>query len=330
RYFKDGHSEYSENFNADAMINKIMKKRVGCWNCPFTCGKYVEIEDGPYQCSLEGPEYETIASFGGICDVRDIKAIAKLNDLCDRAGIDTISAGNLVGLAIEAKKRNKISNFKINIDYNKPMEILKFLRKIIHREDLGEDFAKGTKYVAEKYNLQDIAMHVKGLEFAGYDPRAFRGFTLSYGVAPEGPTHLRSAFHSIEKDLPNYLSYEDKVEPMIEQEDRMAIIDSLIVCKFIRNILDWDTLIEIYNTIFDENKNIEYLRDFANRMITLSRKFNVREGFSRKDDYMPDRVFNESIINKYGKKLSLDRKKYDKMLDEYYKVRGWSKQGIPE
>jgi len=116
---------------------------------------------------------------------------------------------------------------------------------------------------------------------------------------------------------------------MMEEEDRMAIIDSLIVCKFIRNILDWNTLVEIYNFIFDTNIDIDELRNITNKIISLSRKFNIREGFSRKDDYLPERVYKEPIFNKYGRKLILDFKKYDKMLDEYYELRGWSKDGIP-
>ncbi len=330
RYFTRGYSEYSENFDAQALITKILKKRVGCWNCPFTCGKYVEVKEGAFQCALEGPEYETIAAFGGMCDVRDIKAIAKINDYCDRAGIDTISAGSLCGLAIETRRRNRVPTLeKSGIDYNKPLEILQFLGMIVNRDGIGADFAMGTKFVSEKYKLNDIAMHVKGLDFAGYDPRAFRGFTTSYGVSPEGPTHLRSTFHGVEKDLPDYLSYENKVAPMVKEEDRMAILDSLIVCKFIRAVLDWEMLAEIYNVIFETNITVADLRQIAGKCITLSRKFNVREDFSRKDDYMPERVFKEKITNKYGVVLGLDRDKYETLLDEYYELRGWSKEGIP-
>jgi len=331
RYFTAGYSEYSKNFDAYAIINQILKKRTGCWNCPFTCSKYVEVEEGPFKCNLEGPEYETIAVFGGICDIRDIKAIAKLNEYCDRMGIDTITAGNLCGLAIEAKHLGILpDNNKFKLDYNKPLELLKFLNDIVYRKGIGNDFAEGIKYISKKYHLEDIAMHVKGLEFPGYDPRAFRGFAISYGVSPEGATHLRSTFHNIERNLPDYLSYENKVAPMIEQEDKMALIDSLIVCKFIRDILDWDLFAEIYNVIFNAKINKDKIRNIASEIITLSRKFNIREGFSRKDDYMPSRVYKESITTKYGKKLNLDYDKYDKMLDEYYSLRGWTKEGIPK
>jgi aldehyde:ferredoxin oxidoreductase len=200
---------------------------------------------------------------------------------------------------------------------------------IIQQKGIAADFAQGTKFVESKYHLEDFAMHVKGQDFAGYDPRAFRGFALSYGVSPEGPSHLRSAYHGIEIKMPNRLEYENKVVPMIEQEDMMTIIDSLIVCKFIRGVLDHKIITEIYNSIYDTNITVEDLRKIARNIVTLSRKFNIREGFGRKDDYMPQRAYSEDIIAPNGTKTKIDIDKYGIMLDEYYENRGWSKEGVP-
>ncbi|MHA1730763.1 MAG: aldehyde ferredoxin oxidoreductase family protein [Promethearchaeota archaeon] len=330
RYFTKPYSEYHESFDAHALVDTILKKRTACWNCPFGCGKYVEVEDGPYKCALEGPEYETIYAFGGLCDVRDIRAIAMLNEYCDRAGIDTISAGSICGLVIEAKRRGRLPEAEeLDIDYNNPEGVLSFLKDIVDLRGLGADAAQGTRHLAEKYGLEDLAMHVKGLDFAGYDPRAFRGFTLSYGVSPEGPTHLRSVYHGIERNLPDRLSYEKKAERMIPEEDRMAAIDSLVVCKFIRGFLDWDLVAKAYNVAFDEDKTASDLREIAAEFVTLARRFNAREGFSRKDDYMPPRAYAEDLTAQDGSTFGLDREKYDKMLDEYYELRGWSRDGIP-
>ncbi|MFX0100999.1 MAG: aldehyde ferredoxin oxidoreductase family protein [Candidatus Hodarchaeota archaeon] len=329
RYYSQGFLEESEKISAHALIDEILVRRVGCWNCPFTCGKHSEIKEGSFKgIALEGPEYETIANFGGLCDIRDIKAIAGINEYCDRVGIDTISAGALCALAIESKLRKRIPGIDtLNINYKDPESVLAFVKAMVNKEGFGAEFGNGTRFVEEKYGLQDYAMQVKGLEFAGYDPRAFRGFAISYGVAPEGPTHLRSTYHGIEHTLP--LSYEDRVLPMIEQEDRMAIIDSLIVCKFIRGALDWDFKVDLYNAIYDEEIDVDGLRKISTNMITLSRKFNVREGFTRKDDYLPERVYKEPLIRKDGEPFTLDREKYGKMLDEYYTARGWSEDGIP-
>jgi aldehyde:ferredoxin oxidoreductase len=331
KYFSEGYSDYSENINAHALNDQILKKRVGCWNCFFTCGKYVEVEEGPYKCSVEGPEYETIAVFGGICDIRDIGAIAMLNEYCDSVGVDTITAGNICGLAIESKLRKRIPGIEnVEISYNNPLQVLAFLKELVAKKGIASEFAEGTRFISEKYKLDDFAMHVKGLDFAGYDPRAFRGFAISYGVAPEGPTHLRSVYHGIERKLPDRLSYDNKIEPMINEENRMAIIDSLIVCKFIRGVLDWETMVEIYNTIFESDISIADLQQIANNMVDMSRRFNVQEGFGRNDDFMPDRVYKEKIHGKNGNINELDRDQYSKMLDEYYKLRGWSLDGVPE
>ncbi|MHA1892536.1 MAG: aldehyde ferredoxin oxidoreductase family protein [Promethearchaeota archaeon] len=332
KYYTQGYAEHAEDISAHALIEKILVKRTGCWNCPFTCGKHVKVETGEFKCELEGPEYETIANFGGLCDIHDIEAIAMLNEFCDRMGIDTISAGALCALAIEGKKRNLIPELENSrIDYNKPMEILEFLKDMVAGKKVAVDFGMGIKHVLKIWDLDSIAVHVKGLDFAGYDPRAFRGFALSYGVSPEGPTHLRSVFHGIEKSLPNREEYEGKAEMMIEQEDKMVYIDSLIVCKFIRDVLDWPLMVKIYNIIYDENIDVSHLREILGDIVTNSRRFNTREGFSRKDDYLPERFFKEKLPRKpgTGPPHEINKEKYDIMLNEYYAARKWDENGIP-
>ncbi len=328
RYFTACYSEHKDTFDPPALL-AVVKNRRGCRHCPFPCGKHVVISEGPYQCDIEGPEYETVAIFGGVCDIQDIKAIAKINDFCDRVGIDTISAGNLVGLGIEAQRRGRLS-VKFPVAYNDPASTLEFLADIAYKRGMGKIFAEGTKAAAQHFHLEDLAMHVKGLEFAGYDPRAFRGFALSYGVSPEGPTHLRSVYHTTEIRLPNRFSYENKVDPLIDWEDRMVFLDSLIVCKFLRAVLEWDTLCEVYNTIFGTHATIADLRALANHVVTLSRVFNVKAGFTRADDYMPDRAYTEVLVHRNGQQMILDRTKYGRMLDEYYNKRGWSSEGVPK
>ncbi|MBN2153379.1 MAG: aldehyde ferredoxin oxidoreductase C-terminal domain-containing protein, partial [Candidatus Lokiarchaeota archaeon] len=328
RYYARGYSDAADRIGAHAINSTILKRRVGCWGCPFTCGKHVKVDEGPFACELDGPEYETIANFGGLCDIRDIAAIAKINEYCDRVGVDTISAGSLCGLAIEARRRGLIPGLKDEpIDYEDPSSVLRFLEAMVNLRGVAADFALGTRHVEQKHGLQGLAMHVKGLEFAGYDPRAFRGFALSYGVAPEGPTHLRSTYHNTERELAP--SYEGRVLPMIEHEDKMAIIDSLIVCKFIRGILEWDIIERLYEVTFGVEIDVAGLRAIAARMVTMSRSFNMVAGFSRKDDYLPDRVFKEPLPRKGGPPHELEREGYDRMLDEYYAARGWGSDGSP-
>ena len=327
RYFTACYSDYKATFDPQALL-KVVKARKGCRHCPFPCGKHVVVPEGPFQCDVEGPEYETVAIFGGVCDIRDIKAIAKINEFCDRVGIDTISAGNLVGLGIEAKQRGRLSG-EFSVTYNDPAGTLQFLADIAYKRGMGKIFADGTKAAAQYFHLEDLAMHVKGLEFAGYDPRAFRGFALSYGVAPEGPTHLRSVYQTTEIRQPDRFSYENKVDPLIDWEDRMVFLDSLVACKFARAVLEWKDLCEIYNIAFGTHATIADLHVLANNIVTLSRVFNVKAGFTRADDYLPNRVYTEVLVHRNGQQMILDRAKYGSMLDEYYDKRGWTREGVP-
>jgi len=327
RYWSQGKYEFKDEIGPDKMIETILVKRRACWNCPFGCGKVCEVKDGPYKCKVEGPEYETIYAFGGLCDIRDIKAIAKINDYCDQMGLDTISAGNLAGFAIEAKKAGKI-DVDFDLDYNNPDSILKLLELITFRKGIGNIFADGTRSAAEKLGLENIAVHVKGLDFGGYDPRAFRGMALSFAVSPIGPTHLRSTFYAAEGTMPDRLSYENKVERLIDWEDRMTLLDSLILCKFLRGVMDWERITKIFSAIFGVDATIDELKEISARINTLSKMYNVREGLSRKDDNLPDRFFEEALPE--NPEHILDRDKFKKMLDEYYELRGWDNEGKPK
>lgn len=326
KYWSQGTYEFKDEISAEKMIDTILIQRKACWNCPFGCGKLCEVKEGPYQCKVEGPEYETIFSFGGICDIRNIDAIAKINDYCDQMGLDTITAGNTVGFAIEAKKAGKIDE-NFDIDYNNPDSVLKLLELIVFRKDIGNIFAEGTRLAAKKLGLEKIAVHVKGLEFGGYDPRAFRGMALSFAVSPIGATHLRSTFYAFESTMPDRLSYENKAELLIDWEDRMTIFDSLIICKFLRSVMSWERLAKIYSAIFGIEANEEDIKQIAARTNTLCRLYNVREGLTRKDDMLPARFFEQPLPE--NPEHVLDKNKFKKMLDDYYKLRGWDSDGKP-
>ena len=329
RYWSQGKSEFKDEIGPEKMIETILVKRTACWNCPFGCSKLCEVKEGPYECKVEGPEYETIYAFGGLCDIRDLDAIAKINDYCDQMGLDTISAGNVAAFAIEAKRSGKI-NVDFNLDYNNPDSVLKILELITFRKGIGDILAVGTREAAKKLGLEKIAVHSKGLEFGGYAPRAFRGMALSFAVSPIGPTHLRSTVFAAEGTMPTEirLSYENKTELVKDWEDRMTIIDSLIVCKFTRAVMRWELLSKIYSAIFGVETTVEELKEIGSRINTLSRMYNIREGLSRKDDTLPDRFFEEALPE--DPEHILDRTKFNAMLDEYYELRGWDNNGNPK
>ena len=195
-YWHRGKADHREKINADALHDRLHVTPNACLKCFIACGRLSVVKEGRHKgLKIEGPEYETIYAFGGLCEVDSIEEIAYLNDICDRLGVDTISAGNLAAFAIEAARQGKIDR---DIDYNESDKIAGLLKDIAYRRRIGEVLARGIKAAAEEWHMEDQAIHVKGLEPAGYDPRVLKGMGLAYGSSPRGACHLRATFYKPE------------------------------------------------------------------------------------------------------------------------------------
>jgi aldehyde:ferredoxin oxidoreductase len=272
---------------------------------------------------LEGPEYETIFAFGGLCLIESIEEIAYLNDLCDRLGMDTISAGNLSAFTIEARRRGKID---YEIDYGDVDGIAKLLRLISAREGIGDILARGIRYAAREWGLEDIAVHVKGMEPAGYDPRVLKGMGLAFATSDRGACHLRATFYKPELSgmiAPDQI--EGKAELFVDFEDRLTIFDALILCRFYRDLYQWDELGEMVHAVTGLSADKEALRSIAASISNIVRRFNVREGLKPEDDWLPKKLFEK--LDKTGQELKPEELAY--MRKEYYQLRGWSAEGVP-
>jgi aldehyde:ferredoxin oxidoreductase len=290
----------------------------------MACGRLSTVKSGRHAgLQVEGPEYETIYTFGGLCMVDNIEDIAYLNDLCDRLGIDTISAGNLVALTIEAALQGKID---IDIDYGQTEKIADLLRDIAARKGIGKLLSKGIKTVSQSLEMADQAIHVKGLEPAGYDPRVLKGMGLTYGTSPRGACHLRTTFYKpelakmIEPD-----QIEGKAEMLVNWEDRLIIFDCLILCRFYRDFYLWESLVEMLSAVTGVAWDIASLRKVAGQVSDNTRRFNLREGFVQKDDELPRRFYEEPLPET-GKTIS--RGDMRQMLNEYYTERRWREKNL--
>jgi hypothetical protein len=189
---------------------------------------------------IEGPEFETIYALGGLNEVDSLEEIAYLNYLCDLWGLDTMSAGNISAFAIEASRRGKLD---FRIDYNQPDRIADLFRLIAQNEGPGSLLGKGIKAAAAELDLEELAIHVKGLEPGGFDPRVLKGMGLAYATAARGACHLRGTFYKAE--LSGQIDKDQiagKAELMIDYEDRAALFDSLILCRFFRDFISWQEL----------------------------------------------------------------------------------------
>lgn len=324
KYWSKGQYEQWEKINAQSMKEKLNAKPRSCKTCFMGCGKYVNIQEGRHKgLKIEGPEYETIYSFGGLCMIDSIEDIAWLNDICDRMGMDTISAGNLAALVIEASRQGKINK---SYEYGDAEGVAKILAQTARREGLGGLIAEGIKSAGEELDMADQTVHVKGLEPAGYDPRVLKGMGLAYAVSPRGACHLRSTFYKPElAGMIDPDQIENKAEMFLDFEDRCTLFDTMIICRFYRDFYLWEALSELFYMATGTRFSKQDLQALASRITDNTRRFNIREGLTMADDSLPKRLLKEKLEN--GKGITEDE--LNILVQDYYRLRGWSKKGIP-
>jgi aldehyde:ferredoxin oxidoreductase len=285
----------------------------------MACGKTSEVKHGPHRgLRIMGPEYETIYAFGGLCMVNSIEEIIYLNDLCDRLGMDTITAGNLVAFAIEASRRGKIRD---KLDYGEIDRIAEMLTKIAYRKGVGRILSEGVRHAASVWGMEEEAIHVKGLEPAGFDPRVLKGMGLAYATSDRGACHLRATFYKSE--LSGQIDpdrVKGKAKLFVDYEDKMTLFDALILCRFYRDLITWEDLQEIIRSTCNLVLKKKELKMMASEITNLARSFNQREGVTKKEDRLPRRFFRE-VLQETGKAIRPEDMKI--MLKEYYQLRGW-------
>lgn len=324
KYWTEGSYDRWEQISADAMNERFEVKPHACLKCFMACGRMSKVLHGRHAgLKIEGPEYETIYAFGGLCLIDSIEEIAHLNDICDRLGMDTITAGNLCAFTIEAYKRGKISH---RIDYGEVDAIADLLHMIAQREGIGDTLARGIKFAAKEWGLEDIAVHVKGLEPAGYDPRVLKGMGLGYATSDRGACHLRTTFYKPELSgmIPKD-TVENKAELLVDFEDRLAVFDTMILCRFYRDLYTWEELEKVLFMATGVDSSKEVLRAKAADLATLIRDFNLREGLQPEDDRLPR--YLHKALEKTGHTITVDDMEF--MLKDYYRLRGWDETGKP-
>ncbi len=310
KYWQFGSFSGFEKINAEA-LQKYVKRKTACYACAVACGKIVEI-DG---IKVEGPEYETLFSFGALCDNDDLKIIAKANDLCDKYGMDTISAGNVVAFYMA-----HIANFD-------PELIPELVEKIAFRRDIGNVLAEGVKRAAELLNSKVEPVHVRGLEPPGYDPRGLYSMALAYVTSQRGACHMRScAYRPNLAGAVNRFSPENQAKLVKDLEDFYCVVDSLVFCRFLclpMIGMYWDDIARLYRIVTGKDLSVDKLKEIGERIWTLTREFNLREGVKAK---LPETFFK--AIKHYDMELVVRKEDYEMMVDEYVKLRGIDGQEI--
>ena len=317
--------------NADVLNNQYMQKRFACFSCSIRCRRYTEVKAGSYApVQTEGPEYETIWTFGGNCENKNIESIIAANDLCLEYGMDTISTGGAIGFAMECFEKGLI-NLKdtdgIDLHFGNHEAIVAMVHKIARREGLGDILSKGTKQAADLIggNAADFAMQVKGLELAAYEPRRAKGMGLGYATSPRGGCHERGYLLSEIFGIEQY-SYEGKGAMVQRTQDTVAIKDALCFCAFASAGASVQDLAELFSAVTGWEKTEQSLMEIGERICNLERLFNLREGFTRSDDTLPKRFLKEPLPGPNGEPEVVD---IDLLLDKYYQARGWTLDGVP-
>ncbi|RLG91448.1 MAG: aldehyde:ferredoxin oxidoreductase [Candidatus Hecatellales archaeon] len=348
RYWREGEFEEVEKISAETMKKNVVKGNRACYGCPIACGKFSRVESGPFAgVEVEGPEFETLYSFGSLCGVGNLEAIVKANEVCDRLGMDTISAGNVVAFAIECFERGILGEEAVGglrLSFGDWETILKLLPKIAYREGFGDVLADGVREVAKRIGgeAEKLAVHVKGLEPPAYDPRGIKAKALAYAISSRGACHLRHFVHrpnlvgkhAFKKDVAvDRFSHEEQVEMIVELEDFYTLVDTMILCRFVClpviGPLLWDEVTRLYNALTGLNVKTEDLVKTAVKINQMVRVFNVREGVTRKDDYPPERFYREPLKKGVADGHVVEKERFEGMLNKYYRIRGWDRDGKP-
>jgi len=355
RNFSRSKFDKMEDISGETIRDKHKIKNAGCPGCPIKCGRTGKFNDK----ELVSPEYETIVFMGSNLMLGDINEIAFWNDKLNRLGLDTISTGNTIGFAMELTEKGLLESA---LKFGDSSNIDRTIEDIAYRRGLGNELAEGVRRLSQKYGGEEFANHVKGLEMAGYDPRGCTGQGLGYATANSGATHLSGATHAVEADplgrgADSYLSphgTKGKAHFVIMLQNLVEMTNSAIFCiqtqfpfleenaaykytpapilRFImRNLpavavgtTDISDYCALLSGVLGYKIGKKELRMAGERIYNLERFMNCREGISRKDDTLPRRMLEE-----FGEE-GWAPVELDKMLKQYYSIRGWDENGQPE
>ncbi len=337
KYWTEGEFQGFEKINAHTLKEKYYLRKAACYGCSVACRKISQVKEGKYRSGeVDGPEYETSYSLGSLCYIDNPEVIIKANEICDKLGMDTITAGNVIGFTMECFKKGIVSkkDLGFSLKFGDGDSALKLLEMIGKREGFGDILAEGVKAASEKIGKgsEKIAVHVKGLEPPGYDPRGLKAAALAYAVSVRGACHLRHLAyrpdlvgeHAFSKEKIDRFSIKGKPEMVKEQEDFYAVIDSMVLCKFVAlpviGPILWNELVELYETVTGLKTDISTLRRKGAEINKMIRSLNHKMGYSRKDDWLPEKFLKQPLTKGASKGQVVKEEELKEMLKLFYKL----------
>ena len=338
RNWQDSVFEHAAEISYPKLREKLVLKDTGCRRCPVCCTKITLVQEGPYAgASTDGPEYETIYAFGSACAVGRPEPIIAADMMCDDLGLDTMSTGISIAWAMENFERGVLTTRDtdgLDLRFGNDDAMVKAIRKIAYKENrLGALLAKGVKKAAEEVGRgsERYAMHVKGLEVGGYDPRGSRGQALVLACGPRGGCHHAYGVASL-AELPSGtgLQTAGKGNLVRDLARGRILFDTAPICAFVgMRIVPpmLGQLVEAATGIdFPSSKWLEV----ADRIAALERAYNAREGLRRQHDTLPERLTEEPVKSGPNKGQVVSREQLESMKDDFYRSMGWEiETGIP-
>jgi len=330
RNFQAGTFEAATDLAPETISQTHERTRASCAACTIGC-EHIFRSKSSTEAGVR-LEYENLFALGPLCGVRDPDVVLEASRLCDELGLDTVSAGGTIAFAMECSERGLIDAPELRFG-NGPM-LLQSVRDIAARSGaFGDLLAEGSRLAAQQIGqgAERFAAHVKGLEIPGYEPRTLQTMALGLAVGTRGADHNRSGAYQVDfSDRVDRLNADVDVVPQaIETENEAALMDSLILCKFLRGVFD-DRLAEMATmlrlTTGLERSRSEMVR-LADRIVSAKKLFNIRQGWTPEEDTLPARFFEEPIVDGPGRGTVLNRDRLRGMIRRYNELRGWSSDG---
>jgi len=347
RNFQQGVFESAEKLSGEKLASTLSKRKnmgVACFGCPVACGRVSKVTDPDFAGEGAGPEYETIGAFGSLCGIDSLPAIAKASFICNEVGMDTITAGSTIACAIELYEKGFLSKKDVGreLSFGNVEAMIELVGKIGHREGFGDILAEGSYRLAEKYGHPELSMTAKKHEFPSYDPRGLQDMGLQYATQSRGGDHIRGEVQDIDlygvydwrivKDrnitYVDSFAIEDKPLLTKEVQDWFCCIDSSGMCNFMFYLGDIeDDLLSLLETATGVSYDgLKGMMKAGERIFNLERLFNLKAGLTQKDDTLPKRMLEEPLPGGPAKGQVVH---LNEMLPVYYKLRGWTKKGVP-
>ena len=336
RNFRESTFEASEQVSGEEFVKSHKVKTAHCANCTIGCTHIMATNDDGGKVSGR-MEYESAFALGPLVGIGDPNAVIRASRFCDEMGMDTISSGGTVAWAMECFDRGLLTKEDtggVELRFGDDEAVMAVLEAIAARDGIGNLLADGSRMASEVVGQGsgDWAMQVKGLEMPGYEPRSLKTMALGLAVSTRGACHNRSSAYEADfSSRVDRLKVDDERGRItMEGEDFSVVLDSLIWCKFLRKAFDdfYGESAHIYERITGMSMTAGELKLAGERINNLKKLFNIREGWSREDDTLPQRVLREKLEDGIAQGIGLSQSDLDMMIAGYYRARGWTEDGL--